>query len=133
MTHSHIRRAASAAFAALVLFAGPAAAQGKRKGQIEPKPSPSQTPPGLEKKGGLPPGQAKKLYRPDEGVVVLRDVFGRNGYTVVRTATDGDMRYVWYRTRDGVLRRAIVRPGTERLSFTNVPALVLREVLARLY
>ena len=134
MIHSHIRRAASAAFAALVLLAAPAAAQGERKGQTKPEPNPSvQTPPGLAKKGGLPPGQAKKIYRPDEGVVVLRDVFGRNGYTIVRTATDGDSRYVWYRTRDGVLRRAIVRPGTERLSFTNVPALVLREVLARLY
>jgi len=134
MINSHIRRAASAAFAALVLLAAPAAAQGKRKGQTKPETNPStQTPPGLAKKGGLPPGQAKKIYRPDEGVVVLRDVFGRNGYTVVRTAPYGDARYVWYRTSDGVLRRAIVRPGTERLSFTNVPALVLREVLARLY
>jgi hypothetical protein len=133
MTHRDIRRAASAAFAALVLLAAPAAAQGKRKGQVKPEPNPStETPPGLAKKGGLPPGQAKK-YRPDDGVVVLRDVFGRNGYTVVRTATNGDARYVWYRTSDGVLHRAIVSPGTERLSFTNVPALVLRQVLARLY
>jgi hypothetical protein len=133
MTHSQIRRAASAALVTLVLAAAPAAAQGKRKGQVKPEPNPStQTPPGLAKKGGLPPGQAKKVYRPEEGVVVLRDVFGRNGYTVVRTETYRDSRYVYYRTRDGVLRRAIVSPGTERLSFSNVPALVLREVLARL-
>src|SRR3982750_2432012 len=38
-------------------------------------------PPGLAKKGGLPPGQVKKLYRADDGVVALRDVFGRHGYT----------------------------------------------------
>ena len=91
------------------------------------------TPPGLAKKGGLPPGQAKKIYRADDGVVVLRDVFGRRGYTVVRTRTDGDARYVYYRRGDGPIRRAIVRPGEERLVFTNVPSTLLREVMAQLY
>jgi hypothetical protein len=90
-------------------------------------------PPGLAKKGGLPPGQAKKLYRPDEGVVVLRDVFARHGYMIVRTANDGDARIVYYRERKGPLRRAIVRPGSERLVFVNVPNVLLTEVMIRLY
>jgi hypothetical protein len=64
---------------------------------------------------------------------VLRDIFGQHGYTVVRTASDGDSRYVYYRLRDGAVRRAIVTPGPERLSFRNVPDALLREVLARLY
>lgn len=92
-----------------------------------------KVPPGLAKKGGLPPGQAKKYYRTDRGALVLRDAFGRRGYTVVRTARDGDVRYVYYRPRGGSLRRAAVRPGRERLVFVNVPDAVLREVVARLY
>ena len=101
-------------------------AQGRGRG-------PNKIPPGLEKKGGLPPGQAKKIYRADDGVVVLRDIFGQHGYTVVRTANSGDSRYVYYRLRDGAVHRAIVTPGAERLTFRNVPDLLLREVLARLY
>lgn len=92
-----------------------------------------KVPPGLAKKGGLPPGQAKKLYRPDYGATVLRDVFGRRGYTVVRTARSGDVRYVYYRSGRGPVRRAAVRPGRERLVFVDVPQVVLREVVARLY
>lgn len=92
-----------------------------------------KVPPGLAKKGGLPPGQAKKLYRTDQGARVLRDVLGRRGYTVVRTTRSGDIRYIYYRTRSGPVRRAAVRPGRERLIFVDVPQLVLREVVARLY
>lgn len=94
------------------------------------------TPPGLAKKPhGMPPGQAKKIYRPDDGIVVMRDVFGRHGYTVVRVAPyNTTSRYVYYRRgRTGTLHRAVVRPGTERLVFENVPTLLLREVVARLY
>ena len=90
-------------------------------------------PPGLAKKGGMPPGQAKKYYRPDDGVNVLRDVFGRHGYSVVRTVPNGDARYVYYRYHGGAVRRAIVRPGTDQLSFSNVPRSLLSEVLARLH
>lgn len=90
-------------------------------------------PPGLAKKGGLPPGQAKKLYRATDGVVVLRDVFGRHGYTVVRTQPYGTSEYVYYRRGDGAIQRAIIVPGTERLSFQNVPQSLLQEILARLY
>jgi len=110
----------------LCLVAGTAQAQGRGRGG-------GKVPPGLVKKGGLPPGQAKKIYRADDGVVVLRDIFGQHGYTVVRTVNSGDSRYVYYRLREGSVRRAIVRPGTERLVFVNVPDLLLREVLARLY
>jgi hypothetical protein len=93
----------------------------------------NRIPPGLAKKGGLPPGQAKKMYRPDEGVSTLTDVFGRHGYTVVRTESYGDSRYVYYRQRNGAIRRAVVMPGTDRLGFRNVPSSLLQEVLSRLY
>jgi len=92
-----------------------------------------KVPPGLAKKGGLPPGQAKKLYRADDGVVVLRDVFGRHGYTVVRTTNSGDARYVYYRLGNGTTRRAIVMPGSSRLRFRNVPDALVREIYSRLY
>lgn len=90
-------------------------------------------PPGLAKKGGLPPGQAKKIYRPDEGIVVLSDVFTHHGYTFIRMTPDGESRVVFYRYKNGPIRRVIVRPGPERLVFVNVPDLLLREVLGRLY
>ena len=114
------------ALAALCIATETASAQGRGRG-------PNKVPPGLVKKGGLPPGQAKKIYRADDGVVVLRDVFGRHGYTIVRTAGSGDARYVYYRMRDGATRRAIISPGADRLAFRNVPDAIVREVLARLY
>ena len=93
-----------------------------------------RVPPGLAKKGGLPPGQAKKMYRTSDGVVALRDVFGRNGYTVVRTETAGTREYVYYRQgTTGLVQRAVIYPGADRLSFQNVPQLLLQQVLARLY
>ena len=92
-----------------------------------------RVPPGLAKKGGLPPGQAKKYYRATDGVVILRDVFVRNGYTVVRTQPYGTSQYVYYRQGNGLVQRAIIVPGNDRLSFQNVPQLLLQEVLARLY
>ncbi|HEV8237387.1 MAG TPA: hypothetical protein VGP84_22400 [Gemmatimonadaceae bacterium] len=109
---------------AVCLVGGVAQAQGRGNGG---------TPPGLAKKDGLPPGQAKKLYRPDDGVIVLRDVFSRHGYRIIRTANDGDARIVFYRLGNGSLRRAVVRPGTEQLIFINVPSVLLHEVLGRLY
>jgi hypothetical protein len=91
-------------------------------------------PPGLAKKpGGMPPGQYRKRYGTPQGAVVLRDVLVQRGYTVVRTQPYGESQYVYYRMRDGSIRRAIVTPGTDRLGFTNVPASLLSEVLARLY
>lgn len=93
-----------------------------------------RVPPGLAKKPGqMPPGQYKKRYGVPQGVTVLQDIFGRRGYTVVRTEPFGESQYVYYRLRDGSVQRAIVSPGTDRLGFTNVPAALLREVLARLY
>ena len=141
-THSH--RTLALVLAGLALGAGTAAAQGKGKGNgrgddpardqgIVQGDAARRVPPGLAKKGGLPPGQAKKIYRTDDGVVVLRDVFGRNGYTVVRTVPDGDTRYVYYRSDDGMVRRAMVSPGDDRLRFGNVPSALLRQVVARLY
>lgn len=91
-------------------------------------------PPGLAKKpGGMPPGQYKKLYGAGQGASVLSDVLGRHGYHVVRTADAGDSRYVYYRDRNGTLRRAIVTPSGERLHFTSVPSTLLQEIYARLY
>lgn len=93
-----------------------------------------RVPPGLAKKpGGMPPGQYKKRHTADRGVVELRDVFGRHGYTVLRSENSGDRRYVYYRASDGTTHRAIVRPGSDRLHFSNVPASLVQEVLARLY
>ena len=92
-----------------------------------------RVPPGLAKKGGLPPGQAKKYYRATDGVVVLREVFGRHGYTVVRTQPYGTSQYVYYRQGNGLVQRALIVPGNDRLSFQNVPQLLLQEILARLY
>ncbi|MDB4882523.1 MAG: hypothetical protein JWL95_1289 [Gemmatimonadetes bacterium] len=92
-----------------------------------------RVPPGLAKKpGGMPPGQYKK-YGANQGGVVLREVMGRRGYTVVRTADAGQSQYVYYRLNDGSVRRAVVSPGTDRLQFSNVPSSLLSEVLARLY
>ena len=93
-----------------------------------------RVPPGLAKKGGLPPGQAKKMYRATDGVDALRDVFGRHGYTVVRTQPYGTRQYVYYRQGStGLVQRAVIYPGTDRLTFQNVPQVLLQEVLARLY
>ncbi len=93
-----------------------------------------KVPPGLAKKPGqMPPGQYKKLYSPSQGASVLSDIFRRHNYTVTRMQTYGDSRYVYYRAPDGSIRRAIVSPGTTQLSFSNVPSLILQEVLSRLY
>lgn len=143
----HFRRSVTLAAAALTLVAGSAIAQGKgndkNKGKndkgkhddvvrVESRGSVS-VPPGLDKKpGNMPPGQFKKRY-PREGVTVLRDVLVRNGYTYVRTEPYGTSQYVYYRLSDGTVRRAVIAPGTTRLSFTNVPATVVQQVLALLY
>ena len=94
----------------------------------------AKVPPGLAKKPGqMPPGQYKKRYGTSEGADVLGGVLRRRGYSVLRVVPAGDSRYVYYRLNDGTERRAIVSPGTDRLGFTNVPAALLREVLAALY
>ena len=139
----HSPRTLALALAALALGAGAAGAQGRGDGKGKGKDHGDaqrivqddgrRVPPGLAKKGGLPPGQAKKRYRADDGVGVLRDVFGRNGYTVVRTVPAGDSRHVYYRDGDGMVRRAVVSPGEDRLRFGNVPSDLLRQVVARLY
>ena len=159
----HLLKSLTAATFALCLVAGSAAAQGKghdkghdknkqgdpakgdvrhpvvvgSNGEYQRVPpglaKKGGLPPGLAKKGGLPPGQAKKLYRATDGVVVLRDVFGRHGYTVVRTQPYGNSQYVYYRQGNGPVQRAIIVPGAQRLTFQNVPQSLLQEVLARLY
>ena len=152
MSKSSLWRSVSAAVASLCLAAGTVQAQGRGhtrdrthdrlprdervSGQYRVPPGlarQGKVPPGLAKKGGLPPGQAKKLYRTDDGVGVLRDVFGRHGYTVLRTTNSGDARYVYYRFGNGATRRAIVMPGSSRLRFRNVPDALVREIYSRLY
>ena len=93
-----------------------------------------KVPPGLAKKPGqMPPGQYKKRYSTSQGADVLGGILNRRGYPVTRIATAADSRYVYYRLRDGSVRRAIVSPGTERLGFSNLPSGMLQEVLAALY
>lgn len=92
-------------------------------------------PPGLAKKPGqMPPGQYKKrYYTPLQGAGTLSDIFRRRGYSVQRMAPYGDSRAVYYRGADGIVRRALVSPGTDRLGFSNVPSSLLQEVLSALY
>lgn len=144
---SQLLRSVATATLALCVLAGSAAAQGKGKGHDkgdkgdrdihvdnDNRDNGRRVPPGLAKKGGLPPGQAKKMYRATDGVVALRDVFGRHGYTVVRTQPYGTRQYLYYRQgTTGLVQRAVIYPGTDRLTFQNVPQLLLQEVLARLY
>ena len=92
-----------------------------------------KVPPGLAKKGGLPPGQAKKYYRASQGVPVMREVFMRHGYTVVRTQPYGTSQYVYYRQANGPIQRAVIVPGSTQLGFQNVPQTLIQEILSRLY
>ena len=92
-----------------------------------------KVPPGLAKKGGLPPGQAKKMYRSIDGVPVMREVFLRHGYTVVRTEPYGSSQYVYYRQANGPIQRAVIVPGSTQLGFQNVPQSLISEILSRLY
>jgi hypothetical protein len=93
----------------------------------------AHVPPGLAKKpGGMPPGQYKKL-NPSQGATALRTVLNRRGYTVVRTAPYGRSQYVYYRLKNGTTQRAIIGPGTQRLTFSNVPPSLLQEVLGLLH
>ena len=93
-----------------------------------------KVPPGLAKKPGqMPPGQYKKRYGTNQGASVLGDILRRDGYSVLRTVPRDGSQYVYYRTRDGAERRAIVTDGRDRLSFSNVPQSVLEQVLSALY
>jgi hypothetical protein len=92
-----------------------------------------KVPPGLAKKGGMPPGQAKKYYNASQGVPVMREVFLRHGYTVVRTQPYGTSQYVYYRQANGPIQRAVIVPGTTQLGFQNVPQSLISEILSRLY
>ena len=118
--------------AAILTAVAGASADAQGKANDRTRGNSGQSAPGLAKKGGLPPGQAKK-HGTDDGATALREIFSRRGYTVVRVTRDGDVRYVFYRMRTGPVRRAVVRPGRERLVFVDVPQVILREVLARLY
>jgi hypothetical protein len=93
-----------------------------------------KVPPGLAKKPGqMPPGQYKKRYGTQQGASVLGDIMRRDGYSVLRTIPRDGAQYVYYRTRDGSERRAIVSEGRDRLSFSNVPQSVLQQVMSALY
>ncbi len=91
-------------------------------------------PPGLAKKPGhMPPGQYKKRYDTRQGASVLEDIMRQRGYTVMRIVPTGSTQNVYYRNGSGAEQLAIVGLGSDRLSFRNVPAALLQEVLARLY
>lgn len=103
------------------------------RGGQQPNARGGGTPPGLAKKpGGMPPGQYKKRYGTDDGVVILRDVFGREGIRIIRVERSGDRRFVFYRSRTGTVQRAVVSPGTERPTITGAPTSVIGKVLSRM-
>lgn len=135
MRHALVRAIALSTFALTV--AGTAAhAQGASHGKAKKSDHAAgqKVPPGLAKKpGGMPPGQYKKRYGTREGATVLGDIFGRNGYPVRRITPYGESQYVFYRMPDGTERRAIVSPGADRLRFSNVPSVLLQQVIAQLY
>jgi hypothetical protein len=94
----------------------------------------TKVPPGLAKKPGqMPPGQYKKRYSTQQGASVLGDILRGRGYPVQRISPYGDGQAVYYRRPDGTIARATVSQRSDRLGFSNVPSVVLREVLARLY
>ncbi len=153
--HKQILRASAVALATLALAAS-AQAQGKSKdkdkdkgkangdrdrgavvtsnGEVVLPAQANRVPPGLAKKPGqMPPGQYKKRYGVTDGASVLSQVLGQGGYVVQRVVPAGTSRYVYYRGTDGLVHRAIVSPGTDQLSFRNVPASLLQQVLSRLY
>jgi hypothetical protein len=93
----------------------------------------NRIPPGLAKKPGqMPPGQYKKHYTVTQGSSVLSQILGQNGYVVQRVVPAGTSRYVYYRGTDGLVHRAVVRPGTNQPAFSNVPSSLLQLVLSRL-
>ena len=103
-------------------------------GDIIVLPRTNGVPPGLAKKPGqMPPGQFKKHYTTLQGANTLSGVLRRRGFVVDRVVPSTSSRIVYYRGRDGVVHRAVVSPGTDRLSFSNVPSSLLQEVLAALY
>jgi hypothetical protein len=94
----------------------------------------TKVPPGLAKKPGqMPPGQYKKVYSTRQGAGVLEEILRRRGYAVQGISTYGDAHAVYYRRADGSIARALVSQRNDRLGFTNIPAVVLQEVVARLY
>ena len=79
-----------------------------------------RVPPGLAKKPGqMPPGQYKKHYSTMQGADVLSGIFRRRGYAVDRIAQSSNSRVVYYRGRDGIVRRALVSPGREDGGFRS--------------
>ena len=112
-----ITRLAIPALVALA-FAAPAAhAQGKSRGQGHGQ--------SAEHKNHVPPGQAKKVTT-DDAVVVVRDVFQRNGYRVVRVEQLGATRVVWYRRGNngrgrgqGPLEKMEIRPTADAVVFRS--------------
>ncbi len=95
---------------------------------------PRHVPPGLAKKPGqMPPGQFRKRYTTLEGANTLSGVLRRRGYVVQRVVPSGSSRVVYYRGQDGLVRRAIVSPGTNQLGFSNVPSSLLQDVLSAMY
>ena len=114
--------------ALLCLAAGGAQAQGRGRGRG--KDNGSQVPPGLAKKGGLPPGQAKKM---DRAIVVTRDVLVHHGYTLVRIENDGPVRVVFYRVGSGPVQRFQIRPeGDDDVVVERAPRALLVDINIRL-
>lgn len=89
-------------------------------------------PPGLEKKGGMPPGLAKKR---EHAIYVTRDVLDRHGYAVVRVEEHGDARWIFYKPKHRKHARVsylIIRPDDDyeedRIVVVDAPRPVLLDI-----
>ena len=92
-------------------------------------------------KDHVPPGHAKKVST-DDAVVVVRDVFERNGYRVVRVEPVGTTRVVWYRRGNNgrgkgqcPLEKMVIKTSSDAVVFqsTTIHADMLGAIKAALH
>jgi hypothetical protein len=84
------------------------------------------------------PGKTKNVT-PSAAIVVVRDVFSRNGYDVVRVEQVGGTQVVYYRRGNmgkgkgqGPLEKMIVRPSGNIVVFEGGPSGLLVDVRLKL-
>ena len=85
-----------------------------------------------------PPGQAKKVTT-SSAVVAIREIFGRNGYDVLRVEAVKDAQVVYYRRGNmgrgkgqGPIEQMIVRPRNDIVVFEGGPSGLVVDIKLRL-